>query len=537
MSRILRNFVNRIIPQSERVVPRQRGNQTGEFTFTVSGEQRFDRFLVLGTATGTYHVSPQQLTGDNAEVIVGELMARGTAAVDQIVDVSVSGRAPKNDQALFALAVAGAAEDPRVRTHALSKLADVARTPIHLFQFLTHLQARRGWGRQVRRAVSDWYLTQDTAGLAHRVVTYRQHEGWAHKDVLALAHTCSDDPARAEVLRWAVTGRTKNEPQRVIADFMAARQPDADLPALIRAEGSQLSPGMLPPESLHDRGIWAALLDADRLPSAALLRALPQLTTAGIFGSIGLQGEQPSTDPLPDDFDHEHYAALVTDRITDPERLRQARIHPLQALLAQRAYARTPGAHATLVDALDRAFHLTVGSLPPTRGRTLHAVDVSEAMSSPTAGGLTCSEAAAALVKVSLAAHPSSLVTVFSRTLVPVTGITPQQSLRDMLQTFDLPAGPIDCARPMLFALENRIPVDTFVVYTGNEPRFGDIHPWQALAEYREASGIPAKLIVVALAATEFSIADPTDCGMLDIVGFDASLPKVIEDFSTPMRE
>ena len=33
------------------------------------------------------------------------------------------------------------------------------------------------------------------------------------------------------------------------------------------------------------------------------------------------------------------------------------------------------------------------------------------------------------------------------------------------------------------------------------------------------------------MTATEFSIADPKDAGMLDVVGFDASVPQVIADF------
>jgi 60 kDa SS-A/Ro ribonucleoprotein len=39
-------------------------------------------------------------------------------------------------------------------------------------------------------------------------------------------------------------------------------------------------------------------------------------------------------------------------------------------------------------------------------------------------------------------------------------------------------------------------------------------------------------LVVVGLTATNFSIADPNDSGMLDVVGFDASAPNVIADFA-----
>ncbi len=44
--------------------------------------------------------------------------------------------------------------------------------------------------------------------------------------------------------------------------------------------------------------------------------------------------------------------------------------------------------------------------------------------------------------------------------------------------------------------------------------------------------GIPAKLIVVGMTATGFTIADPNDAGMLDVVGFDASAPAMIARFA-----
>jgi 60 kDa SS-A/Ro ribonucleoprotein len=49
--------------------------------------------------------------------------------------------------------------------------------------------------------------------------------------------------------------------------------------------------------------------------------------------------------------------------------------------------------------------------------------------------------------------------------------------------------------------------------------------------QYRQATGINANLIVVGMTATQFTIADPNDAGMLDVAGFDASCPAVMADF------
>ena len=96
----------------------------------------------------------------------------------------------------------------------------------------------------------------------------------------------------------------------------------------------------------------------------------------------------------------------------------------------------------------------------------------------------------------------------------------------------ELPMGGTDCALPMVHALEKHWEIDTFIVYTDNETWAGTIHPVQALRQYRRETGIAARLIVVGMTATQFTIADPADAGMLDVVGFDASAPAVMADFS-----
>jgi len=44
-------------------------------------------------------------------------------------------------------------------------------------------------------------------------------------------------------------------------------------------------------------------------------------------------------------------------------------------------------------------------------------------------------------------------------------------------------------------------------------------------------TGSAAKLVVVGMVSNGFSIADPSDAGMLDVVGFDAAAPAMIADF------
>ena len=52
------------------------------------------------------------------------------------------------------------------------------------------------------------------------------------------------------------------------------------------------------------------------------------------------------------------------------------------------------------------------------------------------------------------------------------------------------------------------------------------------MTEYREKLNLlNSKLIVAAMTATEFTIADPEDPGMLDVVGFDSAVPELVHNF------
>jgi 60 kDa SS-A/Ro ribonucleoprotein len=113
--------------------------------------------------------------------------------------------------------------------------------------------------------------------------------------------------------------------------------------------------------------------------------------------------------------------------------------------------------------------------------------------------------------------------------------LSPKMRLDDVLKAMrDLrwSSGGTDCSLPMTYALENKMDgVNKFCVYTDNETYAGRIQPVQALAQYRARYVKNAKLIVCGTSVTNFSIADPKDPGMLDIVGFDSSAPQLIQTF------
>ena len=111
--------------------------------------------------------------------------------------------------------------------------------------------------------------------------------------------------------------------------------------------------------------------------------------------------------------------------------------------------------------------------------------------------------------------------------------LKPTDSLDTALRkTSNLPFGATDCSLPMQWALANKVEADVFVVYTDSETYAGRMHPVEALRQYRAVTGIAAKLIVVGMVSNGFTIADPGDAGMMDVVGFDSAAPEVMRSFA-----
>jgi hypothetical protein len=187
------------------------------------------------------------------------------------------------------------------------------------------------------------------------------------------------------------------------------------------------------------------------------------------------------------------------------------------------------------IDALDAAFYKTFRTIEPTGKRTMLALDVSGSMSGgQVAGvpGLTPRDASAAMSLITAATETNHGFVGFSTKLIELP-ISPRQRLDDVIKVISgLPFAGTDCALPMTWALQHRREVDTFVVYTDSETWAGSTHPSIALRKYREKMGIDAKLIVVGMTSNGFTIADPDDAGMLDVVGFDTATPSVIADFA-----
>lgn len=528
-------------PQTEKAVKGQKKNAAGGYTFKVTDMERAKRFLILGSESN-YYTPGAKLSTDNAKVLtkLASDPYTGEALIDLIVQISTEGRAPRQNPALFALAIAASSTDESVRAYALRFLPDVARTATHLFIFAGYVEQFRGWGRALRRAVANWYTSKSVDKVAYQAVKYQNREGYTHRDLFRLSHPTSTDPAFHALGEWILRGDTSEAPA-LVQGFVKAHTAGADVPALVREYG--LTWEMVPTEALNDVQVWEALLDGN-IPLGALLRQLPRLTRLGMF--------KPMSKTLAD----------VVARLTDKVEIERARIHPIALLIALKTYETGHGDRGSatwtpvgeIVNALDKAFYLAFKNIEPANKRTLIALDVSGSMgwSANLPGSLTPREATAAVALVTVATEPYTHVIGFTGgsrygwssrpsgttsvagNVTDLTGkVDPRRRLDDVVKSIsDLPFGGTDCSLPMLYALEKGLEVDTFIVMTDNETWAGSMHAHEALQQYRKATGIDAKLVVLSTEATRNTIADESDSGMLDIAGFDSAAPSLIADFS-----
>ena len=543
MFKFTKHFATKSTPQT-RPIPgtAQVPNSAGGYAWPIDDWMQLDRFLVLGTEGGTYYIKEKPLTIENAEAVTRCLASDGARVVKQVVAISDAGRAPKNDPAIFVLAMAAKLGDEATRKAAYAALPAVCRTGTHLMHFAAYAQGFGGWGRGMRKAVASWFNTKPADALALQLVKYQSRDGWSSRDLLRLAHPRAASPSHDRLFAWATKGElpvgaADDKALALVVAMDAAKRATTseEIVALVREH--RLPREAIPTQWLTYANVWEALLA--EMPMTAMIRNLATMTRVGLLGS------------------HASATKTVVARLDDNVRLVKARVHPVAVLAAMLTYKSGHGARGggtwspvgAIVDALDGAFYKTFPAVVPSGKRMMLALDVSGSMGCGTVAGvpgLTPRVGSAAMALITAATERDYAVVGFTAAsggyggqwgggqsgLTPIT-LSPRQRLDDAVKAIDrLPMGGTDCALPMIWATQQKADVDTFVVYTDNETWAGSVHPAQALRAYREASGNAAKLVVVGMTSNGFTIADPNDAGMLDVVGFDTATPPVISDFA-----
>lgn len=515
-------------PQTKRTPGRtdEVKNNAGGFVFKVNDKSRLERFLVLGTDKGTYYVGEQKLTAQNISFLKEMVRKDERLVVDTVVDVSVNGRALKNSPALFAMATV--MTDGKDKAYAREAVQKVARTSTHLFEYAQYIDDLGGWGRAKRRSVAEWYENKSVDTLAYQAVKYRQRNGWTHRDLFRLAHPQGVDQGVGNF----ILGKDVEAEVEILKGF-AQMQSATSVKDVIRTLETfkNLPWETIPTQFLKDVKVWKTLFYNGQLRGQALIRNITRLARIGAFDDMV-------------------FATDYANAIANKEMIEKTRLHPINFLnavvvhesgqLDRNGYSmwsvgrkKDWKSNGKIVDALNEGFHMAFKTAEPSGKRTLVATDVSGSMSQAAIGlDLSCAQVSAAVSMTVARIEPYSDIVGFSSNIVDL-GITAKSSFADaMRKVSNRNFGGTDTAAAIEYASRNRIEVDTFVIVTDNETWGGSQKPFQALKQYRQKTGIDARVAVLGVASTDFTIADPTDRGMMDFVGFDANAPKALADFS-----
>ena len=326
-------------PQSEPMPgTSQVPNSAGGYAFAVDEWTRLRRFLILGSEGGSYYATQRALTAENAGAVLRCLDLDGARAVREIVEISQSGRAPKNEGALFALALAASCDNDATRKLALAALPQVARTGTHLFHFAAFVDAQRGWGRGLRAAIGRWYSEKSPRDLAYQTLKYQARDGWSHRDLLCLAHPTPQNDEQQIIFHWNTQGwpgvGSEVHPVEAVRGLWAfetlkGATDENEVARLVRE--FDLPREAIPTQWLTSPRVWEALLE--KMPMTALIRNLATMTKIGLLtpGSAA--------------------TARVVEQLSDATRLQRARASGRGFERAQDLRGRTERARQRDVDA------------------------------------------------------------------------------------------------------------------------------------------------------------------------------------------
>jgi 60 kDa SS-A/Ro ribonucleoprotein len=402
----------------------------------------------------------------------------------------------------------------------------------------------------MRRAISEWY-NKPIDKIAYHMVKYQGREGYTNRDVLRLAHVKPCSKSHNALFRWACAG-SDNMGQRLVEGKAVFNKADRnyggfnaeDIPELLHVyEAAKklnmsnksdrttlcnyitnygLTHEMIPTAGKKYPEVWEAL--TQKMPMTALIRNLGNISKAGL---LGLGSE---------------YTKFICDKITDPRALQGGRVHPLSILLAARTYGQGRGlrgkgtwdTNAKVARALDDAFYAAFKTITPTGKRFYHSVDISGSMhwgAATTDGLLQLHEAAAVLMMAALHSEDEAVTTAFHTSTKPLrinTGMDLSQVV-NIIQSAG--SGGTDMSSPISYALTKKIEADVLVFYTDSETWCGR-HPQQIFEMYKRQINPAAKAVVVAMTATRVAGLDTLSPDVLHVVGFDASVPRVISGFA-----
>lgn len=484
--------------------------------YAPSTREAVAELLFLGTLGHTFYATGAEW----AETTTRTLQAAVREDPEWVAQAAVAARTEGYVRAapLVALAVL-LAGPPRAQAYGRQIFDRIVRHGDDLRQFVGLNQNRTirpGFGGRARREVARWLATHLDE---YQAIKYAgSGDRLSLRNILRLAHPTPPTPQRDAIFRWLVRGEVE-QPDLVPQIAMLTQ-----LEAGTVAPAEAITAGRLPfeavmPRIAHaDRDTWAALLP--HAPYLFLLRSLIAMGRAGVWTDSAMVRQ----------------AAAI---LTDPERIRRARVWPHQYWQAVQM-VRREGLRGDLVAAVEEALDQSLMHVPQLPPRTALALDVSGSMGSTrVTKDATASVIGGLFVAALWKAQPRSLVLPFDSQVLP----PPLLSSRDTLGTLAaylgrLGGGGTDLSAPVRRLMQTRRVVDIFVGLTDSEDWAagggwhgeGFLAAWQA---YREQVAPEARAVLVQLAPAGTRVAPDDTPGVHYVYGWSDAVLRYVGDVAS----
>ena len=520
-------------------------NSCGNEVFRVSEWEFLKRYLMLGSEKGTYYISENKLIEQHIESL--EKILVDPSKHEKLINIIKEhiDQVYKKDYLLNVMARCCAEKKaPELRKVVYSLLQKTCMIPTNLFMFIAayekihmNLHKSTGWNKLQKKTIANWYNDKDSKHLIYLLTKYKNREGWTHTDVLRLCHAKNPDSTHDQIYKYVTKGYDdyllKDNKDENILKYISAYEKlkitTEPIEAIKIIKENGFVREHVPTDLLNNTDVWNEL--SQNIPMVAMLRNLNKMTSVGVFEKY------PET------------LNKLIDRLTSEETVQKSKVHPLQILISLKMYSRGHGMKGglswepipKLIAALNVAFKSSFKNVEPTGKKYLLALDVSGSMTGATVCGIDCmmaSEVSCALAMVIASVETNCDIMAFSHTFRKLD-LNPNDSLENNLKkTYDSNFGGTDCSLPMTWSMDNNKKYDAIIVFTDSETNCNKVTPSSALKSYRKQSGTDCKLIVIGMASNNFTLADPEDpFGMLDIAGFSADTPNVINKFLTHEME
>lgn len=512
-------------------------NNAGGYVFEADTWLFLNRCLILGTSKNSYYQTKFQLTEEFVNVVLAAAKQDAKRTAQAIVEAS-DGKSFNNSAPLLALALLSTSENFEAKTEFRNIFLKVVRTASHFYEWMQYSDQVRGRGRLVKDMRKLFFTERQPEAVAYQLLKYNQRFGFSARDALRLARVKPETDVLSQVNNYFVKGWDK------LPDFPEAKplqqiwwyEKFKTLPAADKISNVEQSVEL---ECIANGGLtqematkirpisgrsWKQL--AKQMPIGALIRHLGALTSREVISANDTK-----------------FVDEIETKLTNPEYMRKARIHPIDVMKALKIYKQGGAGGKSdnrfspvprVVDILSDMVEKSFNYLEPTGLRYGVFLDVSGSMTVPATGAemFSCVEIGAILTMSIVKAEKNYRAFAFSDSVREMNFAKNIGFMNGVEMINRIPSGGTNVSLVYQTLLEHNVDVDVVVCFTDNESWIGRIHPFQALEQYRKKVGHPVRVVYCTLQTNKAVLTAPEDKDALDICGAHSDIPRMIQEFA-----